>query len=172
MKSHGKISVTDTVEAYNTVTNTCAIVHGVRSSVNCVPFRSSLYKLTFGRKDKDDNCVSHVQMYDTKPNTSTILSTQMPRHQRLMLAALCDTSVILLGSDTCLIFNFETETWQERKKFKADATQFALVRDNERVFIAGGLMKETEKYGNVVRKCRHDVRFVPIRNILEDKPIE
>lgn len=187
VKSNARFIVTDSVEAYNTVTNRCTVVgklvHGIGISGNCVPFRSSLY--IFGGKDKDDdcispmplhmtdeNCVSHVQMYDTKQNICTVLSTQMPSSQCLMRATLWETSVILLGLDTCLIFNLETETWQERKQFKTDVIQFALVQDNERVFIIGGLIKKSSKPGNVEWKGTVDVRFVPIRNILEDKPIE
>src|SRR6218665_1075562 len=119
----------DSVEACNAVANKCTtvgkLVHGVRSSGNCVPFRGSLY--IFGGVDKDNIDVSHVQLYNTTENRCTLLSKAMPRPSRLMRAVLWETSVILLGCDTCFIFNTETETWVQRKQFKTDAYQFGLV---------------------------------------------
>ena len=133
-------SVLDSVEAYNAVTDKCTtvgkLVHCVQSSGNCVPFKSSLY--IFGGSDKDNKAFNHVQVYNTKENTCSVLSKPMPRPYILMRAVLWDTSVILLGRDTCFIFNFETETWQERKQFKTDVIHFGLVLENERIFVIGG----------------------------------
>ena len=91
-----------------------------------------------------------------------------------MLDASCTLGdiCILLGRDTCFIFNFETETWQERKQFKTDVIHFGLVLENERIFVIGGGIDETDKDGKKTWKCRDDVRYVPLQNILDDKPIE
>ncbi len=64
--------------------------------------------------------VDHVQKYDTVQQTCTLMSNAMPRPYHLMRAVLWETSAILLGHDTCFIYNFETQTWQERKQFKTD----------------------------------------------------
>lgn len=167
-------SVLDTVEIYDVFNSKCAtfgnLVHGVHSSGNCVPFRGSLY--IFGGLEKDDNEVSYVQLYNTKDNSCTLLSKPMPRSNCLMRAVLWETSAVLLGCDTCFIFNFETETWAERKQFKADVTHFGLVLENERVFLIGGGISEAEADGKKTWRCRDDICYVPLQNILHNKRIE
>ena len=105
-------SVLDSVDAYNAVTDKCArvgkLVHCVQNSGNCVPFKGSLY--IFGGSDYVGKAFNHVQVYNTKENTCSVLSRPMPRSYNFMRAALWETSVILLGRETCFIFNFETET--------------------------------------------------------------
>jgi len=169
---HSNGSVLDNVEAYNTVTDKCStsgkLVHCVQSS-SIVPIKSSLY--IFGGSDKDNKAFNHVQVYNTKQNSSTLLSSPMPRAYHLMRAALWKTSVVLLGSDTCFLYNFETETWQERKQFKTDVHHFGLLLDNERIFVIGGGYSEKDKDGKTKWKCKDEVRYVPLQNILDDKPI-
>ena len=166
--------VLDSVEAFDAITDKCTtvgkLVHCVQNSGNCVPFRSSVY--IFGGADKDGKDFNYVQMYNTNENTCSVLSTPMPRPTKLMRAALWKTSVILLGDETCLILNLETETWQEREQFKTGVFFFGVVLDNERVFVIGGGIYEKDKEGNSIWKCRDDVRYVPLQNILDDKPIE
>jgi len=167
-------AVLDSVEAFNAVSNKCAIVgkmaRCVMSSGNCVPFKGSLY--IFGGSDKENNPLNHVQVYNTKENKSSVLSIGMPRPCKLMRAVLWETSVILLGSDTCFIFNIETETWQERNQFKSNVIHFGLVLENDRLFVIGGGRLEKDKDGKTRWKCRDDVCYVPLQNILQKKPIE
>src|SRR6218665_2946618 len=96
----------------------------------------------------------------------------MPRSYYFMRAVTWETSVILLGRFTCSIFNIDTETWEEREQFKTDVDHFGLVLENGRLFVIGGGVKETDKDGNTIWKCRDDVRYIPLQNILDDKPIE
>src|SRR6218665_3673942 len=163
--------VVDSVEAFNADVNKCTavgkLVHGVYLSGNCVPFKNSLY--IFGGAESPFIRVMdfrHVQVYNTKENTCTLLARSMPRPRRLMQAILWETSVILLGSDTCFIFNIETETWEEREQFKTDVVQFGLVLENERVFVIGG------RSDRGLEKFIDDVRYIPLQNIIDDKPIE
>src|SRR6218665_1922569 len=166
--------VLDSVEAFNVVTNKCATVgklfHSIQSTGNCVPFESSLY--IFGGADKGNVMFNHVQVYNTKDNTCSVLSTPMPRPYGLIRVVLWETSAILIGYNTCFIFNIETETWQERPQFKTDVYYFGLVLENERVFVAGGEFSEKDKNGKEIWRCIDDVRYVPLKNILDDKPIE
>lgn len=166
--------VLDSVEAFNSSTNKCTVVgklvHGVESSGNCVPFRSSLF--IFGGSDKDDNSTSHIQLYNTNDNTCTLVSKPMPRPCHLLRAVLWETTVILLGRHECFIFNIETETWLERPQFKANVGHFGLALENKRVFVIGGGICETDENGDVIWKCRDDVRYIPLQNILDDKAIE
>ena len=141
--------VLDSVEAYNAISNQCAtvgkLVHGVQASSNCIPFRNSLY--LFGGIDKDGNDVSHVQLYNTKESTCCLIPKPMPRPYRLMRAVLWETSVILLGSYACCIFDIEAEAWQEREQFKTDVNDFGLVLENGRLFVIGGIAWERDKDG-------------------------
>src|SRR6218665_743470 len=127
----------DTVEAFNAVTNKCTAVgklaHAVQMSCNCVPYGSSLY--IFGGTDEDWRTVGHVQLYNTKENACTLISKPMPHPYRLMRAALWETPVILVGHETCFIFDTETETWQERNQFKTGVVHFGMVLENGRVFV-------------------------------------
>ena len=163
--------VLDTVEAFNVVTGEINTVgkldHQVKHSGNCVPFRSSLY--IFGGKNKYYKDLNSVQVYNTKQNTCTLLTKPMPGPSFLMRAALWETSAILVGQNTCFIFDFKKESWQERNQFKARVRHFGLVIDDERAFIIGGGDIE---YGSSAYECRYDVRSVPLENILKNKAIK
>ena len=100
-------------------------------------------------------------MYNTKQNTCTLLTKPMPRPSSWTHAALWETSAILIGENTCFIFDFETETLQEREQFKAGVVQFGLVLHDCKVFVIGGADKDLN--------ARDDVRCVPLENILNDK---
>lgn len=162
----------DSVEAYNAVSNTCdavgKLVHCVCSAGNCVAFKNSLF--IFGGMDIDNITFNHVQVYNTKQNTCTMLSKPMPHNMYLMQAAILETSVILLGQWTCLIFNFETENWQERKQFKTDSVKFGLALENEKIFVIGGGLIAKDASGTVTCNGVDEVRYVPLQDILDDKP--
>ena len=132
--------VLDSVEAYNTLINRSKavgrLIHGVQGSGNCVPYRNSLY--IFSGTREDNHACDHVQVYDTKQNTCTLLSPPMPGNYDLMRAVLWKTCVILLGCDSCLVFDIETGKWNERHQFRTDGDHFGLVLENERIFIIGG----------------------------------
>ena len=171
-----KRCVLDSVEAFNAVTDECntvgKLVRCVESSDNCVPYRSSLY--IFGGKDEHEKGLTDVQVYNTKQNTCTVLTKPMPRPSFAMRAVLLERSVILVGENTCLLFNFETETWQEREQFKTGVRHFGLVLHDKRVFVIGGgeEIGRNESGSLIIWKCSDDVRYVPLQNILDDKPIE
>ena len=95
----------------------------------------------------------------------------MPRPGSMMRAALLETSAIVVGENTCFIFDFETETWQEREQFKTGVRDFGLVLHDGRVFIIGGECNMDED-GKKNWKLRDDVRYVPLENILQERGIE
>src|SRR6218665_900937 len=165
--------VLDSVEAFNAVTNKCTsvgkLVHGVMGSGNCVPFKGSLY--IFGGANYIE-LFNGVQVYNTKENTCSVRLRPMSRPFMLMGAVLWETSVILLGRDTCFLFNIETKTWQEREQFKTDVSHFGLIIENERIFVVGGGIPGTDTDGKTMWKCIDDVRYVPLQNILQGKPTE
>ena len=65
---------------------------------------------------------------------------------------------MLLGRETCFIYNFETETWQERASFATGVYHFGLIVDNQTLYIAGGGWPLTA-----------EVRRVSVRDVIEDK---
>ena len=75
-----------------------------------------------------------------------------------MRAVVWETYAILLGYETCFIYNFESGTWLERASFKTDVDHFGLVIDNQTLYIAGGGYPLTA-----------EVRSVSVRDVIEDK---
>ena len=111
-------------------------------------------------------------MYNTKHNTCSLLTTPMPRPSFAIRAVLWETFAILVGQKSCFIFDLQAGTWQERDQFKTEVRHFGLVLENERVFVIGGGNRTIDKDGNKTWKLEHDVRYVPLQNILDDKPTE
>ena len=89
----------------------------------------------------------------------------MPRAYDSMRAAVWAKYAILLGDDTCFIYNFETKTWQERVSFRTGVVHFALVVDNQIIYIAGGW------YNSLRGSYPHtaEVRRVSVRDVIEDQ---
>ena len=93
----------------------------------------------------------------------------MPRAYACMRAVVWETYAILLGHDTCFIYNFETETWQERASFKTDGFHFSLVVDNQTLYIAGGGTCVQDKDNELIWTCTAEVLSVSVRDVIEDK---
>ena len=113
--------------------------------------------------------VAHVQVYDAAQHKCTLLHNAMPRAYAYMRAVVWETYVILLGYETCFIYNFETETWQERAPFKIDVIHFGLVLDNQTLYIAGGGTDKKDKDNKTIWTCTAEVRSVSVRDVIEDK---
>jgi len=156
--------VLDEVVSYNTLTDewTTAgrLTHAVRGAA-CVTYNNSIY--VFGGQDKDNNAVPYVQMYSTTGQSCTVLSESMPRvdYYYWLSAVLWQTSAILLHYVTCLIYNFETGTWQVREQFKTDVGRFGLVLSNGTIYVAGGHGKSTH---------RDEIKKIRVMDIVENKP--
>ena len=146
------------VEAYNTQTNKWSaagqLVHAVHLAA-CVSYNKSIYM--FGGGDVQYKPLAHVQVYDAAQHKCTLLHNAMPRACAAMRAVVWETYAILLDAETCFIFNFEQETWEERASFKTDVIYFGLVVDNQTLYIAGGYPLTAE------------VRSVSVRDVIEDK---
>jgi len=87
-----------------------------------------------------------------------------------MRTVLWETSVILLGRYTCYIYNFETQTWQEREQFKTIVYYVASALDNSTVYIAGGGTHNTDKDNKDIWTCTDEMKSVSVLDIIEDKP--
>ena len=114
----------------------------------------------FDGGDANDKAVAHVQVYDVAQHKCTLPHNAMPRAYYAIRAVVWETYAILLGRGTCFIYNFETETWQERTSFKTDVNHFGLVIHNQTLYISGG--------GNWPTYTA-EVRSVSVRDVIEDK---
>ena len=113
--------------------------------------------------------VAHVQVYDVAQHKCTLLHHAMPRAYACMRAVVWETYAILLGHETCFIYNFETETWQHRASFKTDVIYFGLVVDNQTLYIAGGGTGKKDIYNKKIWTRTAEVRSVSVRDVIEDK---
>jgi len=159
------------VEGYNTLTNKWSsaghLVHGVYCTA-CVTYKNSIY--VFGGRDKENKAVSHVQVYNPAQESCTLMDQPMPSAHSHMRAVLWETSVILLGIYTCYIYNFETQTWQEREQFKTGVDYFASALDNSTVYIGGGGTYKTDKDNRQIWTRTDEMKSVSVLDIIEDKP--
>lgn len=165
----------DDVEAFDTVDDKSESVgklaFSVQNSGNCVVLESSLY--IFGGRIRGGQNTDEVQVYDVTTDTCSLLSCPMPRPCRLMRAALWDSTVILIGQQNCFTYNFETQLWQARDRFKASVGHFGMTLENGQVFvIGGGEWRSDSSGGKAAWIVTDDVRCVPVLNILSDEPVE
>ena len=128
------------------------------SAAACVSYNNSIY--VFGGWDANNIIIAHVQVYDAAQHKCTLLHNAMPQAYKAMKAVVWETYAILLGEETCFIYNFETERWQERVSFKTDVFYFGLVVDNQTLYIAGGDSWPT---------LTAEVCSVSVRDVIEDK---
>jgi len=159
------------VERYNTLTNKWSsaghLVHPVYCTA-CVTYKNSIH--VFGGRNKDKQAVSHVQIYNPAQESCTLMDQPMPRAYSAMRAMLWETSVILLGCHTCFIYNFETQTWQEREQFKTRVFSFASILENSTVYIAGGGDGFVLTDRELKDACPDEMQSVSVLDIIEDKP--
>lgn len=144
------------------------LAHAVRNPA-CVAFQNFIY--IFGGADKYGKNLDCVQKYDTVQQKCTVQSDSMPYAQCWMRAILCgDTTdyAVVIGSETCLIYNFKTQSWLERKQFKTDVDIFGAVIEGATLFIAGG--GKRDKNNKKTWICTDEIKSVPLSNVMDDKP--
>lgn len=154
------------VESYDERNDRCVsvgkLVYAVRNSGNCVPFKDSLY--IFGGCDANHQIVCNVQVYNTVSNSCTLLATLIPCDACLLRAVRWENTVILLGASTCLIYNFDTETWQVKDQFKTGDVHFGLAMNKDKLFVIGGGLR--------AYALKNAIKWIPVANILNDEPSE
>jgi len=156
---------TNSVESYNIDTNIWSpagyLMHAVSFS-GCVVYKKSIYM--FGGQNAHFKVVDHVQVYNPAHESCTLMSKPMPRAYLSMNAVLWETSVILLGHENCFIYNFATQTWQERERFKTEINGFATTLDNSTVYVAGGF-----KWSMLQRKYTDEIKSVSVLDIMKNR---
>jgi len=159
----------DSIEQYNTVTNKWTkvgqLVHAAHSSV-CVVYKTSIY--VFGGIRQNIVDLDSVQMFDTSTKLCTELTQHLP--QRLLRAVMWDKSVILITYRTCLIFDLEKQTFQQRSQFAAGIIHFGLVLENQRIFIIGGCNSQTDSADKTTWTYSDEVKSVAVMDIINNQP--
>jgi len=163
-------STLDSVEQYNTVTNKWTTVgqltHAAYSAA-CVVYKMSIY--VFGGSGQNDKDLDRVQVFDTATKLCTELTQRLPRPERLLRAVMWDKSVILIGDDTCLVFDLQQQTFQERDQFAADVGHFGLVLENQRIFIIGGGTSQTDADEQDTWTMSDEVKSVAVMDIINNQ---
>jgi len=169
VESEDSVNVIKSVETYNTKTSKWSpggnLVHAVYNAA-CVTYRNAI--CLFGGEDSDKLAVDHVQVYNTVKKGCTLMAP-MPQAHDALRGMLWEMSVILLGRNTCLIYNFETRTWLEREPFKTGVHLFAAVLDNGTIFIAGGGVSKRDGENNKTWTYTDEIKSVAVMDIIEDK---
>ena len=160
----------DSIEQYNTVTNKWTkvghLVHADRCAA-CVVYKTLIFVL--GGRGQNDVDLDSVQMFDTSTKLCTELTQHLPRPVYLLRAVMWDKSVILINNVTCLIFDLEKHTFQQRHQFAADIVQFGLVLENQRIFIIGGGNGQTDSAGKQTWTCSDEVKSVTVMDIINNQ---
>ena len=163
---------TSNVLSYNIGTNkwtTAGQLVDATRDMACVVYKDLIYLFRGKNKDHDYN---HVQVYNPALQSCTLMSSSvMPRADGHMRAVLWETSAVLLGGWTCFIYNFETQTWQERQQFKTGVSYFGLVVNNQSLYVVGGGTTKRDKDNKRIWIFSDEIKFVSILDIMADKPV-
>jgi len=161
----------DGVEQYNTATNKWTKVGKLRHAVEsaaCAANKTSIF--VFGGIGQNDKDFDRVQVFDTATKLCTELTQRLPRPERLLRAVMWDKSVILINHRTCLVFDLEQQTFQQRDQFAACVIHFGLVLENQRIFIIGGGTLHTDAAGKQTWTCSDEVKSVAVMDIINNHP--
>jgi len=164
-------AIVKSIESYNTKTNkwlpSGELIHAV-SNAACVSYKNLIY--IFGGQTIDNQAACHVQEYNTAQESCAVLDQPMPRAYYLMQAVLWESSAILLGRYTCFLYDFDTETWQERRHFKTNVVHFGSVLDNGAVYIAGGGIDKKDENNKWTWSYTDEVKCVDVVDVMENRP--
>jgi len=160
----------DSIEHYNTMTNKWSksgqLTHAAWCAT-CVVYKTSIY--VFGGGEQDDKDLDCVQVFDPATRLCTVLTQRLPLSTYLLRAVMWDKSVILIDYHTCLIFDLEQQTFQQRNQFAVDVIYFGLAVENQRIFILGGGMNQKDSAGKVTWTCSDKVKSVAVMDIINNQ---
>jgi len=160
----------DSIEQYNTVTNKWTKAGKLMLATHvaaCAVYKTSIF--VFGGSAGDDEDLDCVQLYDTATKLCTVLIECLPEPEHLLRAVMWEKSVILINDLTCLIFDIEQQTFQQRNQFAAGIVQFGLVVENQRIFIIGGGLDQTDSDGELTWTCSDEVKSVTVMDIISNQ---
>lgn len=166
--------ILDTVDAYNTLSNTWEtpgkLLHAVQGAV-CVVKGSLAY--VFGGLGQDGVVLNYVQMYDIGEKTCDLLDEPIPNPVQFVAVMAWEKYAILLSQKRCLLLDLENKSWEEREYFGPEFNDFAVVCENDRLFLVGGLKSEFDADGNLVKsEYSQYIRCVPVNSIINKIEVE
>ena len=164
-------TILDSVEQYNTVTNKWTkvgqLIHATESAAYAT---SKISIFVFGGNIHNNVGHDRVQVFDTATKLCTELTQRLPQPLRLLKAVMWDKSVIILiNNETCLLFDLEKQTFQQRDKFAAGIMHFGLVLENQSLFVIGGGTSQTDAAGTTTWNCSDEVKSVAVMDIINDQ---
>lgn len=112
--------VTDSIEPYNATTENNTMVGQLRFAFReaaCIAYKSSVYVFA-GLDKKNREGLYCVQVFNPVNRTCTVLSTPITCPFVCLRALTWETCTILLGCDTCFIFDLDGKTLEERNQFE------------------------------------------------------
>jgi len=160
----------DSIEQYNTVTNKWTKVGQLKHATHaaaCVVYKTSIY--VFGGRGQNKVDLDCVQVFDTATKLCTKLTQRLPQPERLLRAVMWDKSVILINDRTCLIFDLEQQTFQQRNQFAAGVARFGLVLENQRIFIIGGGNWHDDANGVITWANSDEVKSVAVMDVVKNQ---
>ena len=162
--------VLDSIEQYNTVTNKWTkagqLIHAAWGAA-CVVYKTSIY--VFGGMGKNDVDLDCVQVFNTATKLCTELTQRLPEPQSILRAVMWDKSLILVNYGTCLLFDLEQQTFQQRDQFAAGVGHFGLVLENQHIFIIGGINCHEDDTGEVTWTCTDEFRSVAVMDVINNR---
>jgi len=160
----------DSIEQYNTVTNKWTKVGQLMlatCNAACAVYKTSIY--VFGGHGQNDVAHDRVQVFDMATKLCTELTQRLPRPVWLLRAVMWDKSIILITDYTCLIFDPEQQTFQQRDQFAAGVAHFGLALENQRIFIIVGGNSKTDSAGKTTWTCSDEVKSVAVMDIINNQ---
>jgi hypothetical protein len=162
------------VEQFSTIKNQWTtvgqLVAPVRSAA-CVTYAASVYLFGGSGREGDSNAdvdLDCIQAFDSITKQGTLLSSRLPRPERLLRAVLWDRCVVLMNNRSCMIFSLERRSIQQRDQFAPGVVHFGLVVDDQMLFVIGGGLNRRDVGGKQTWTCVSDVRCTPIRDVVSN----
>lgn len=137
------------------------------SGAPCAVHRALIYVFGgFGHNNVNIDC---IQAFDTATNLCTELTRRLPHSERLLRAVSWDRSVILVNNRSCLVFDLDRETFQQRDQFAVGVGHFGLVLENQRIYIIGGADSQTDEAGKSTWTCSDAVKSIAVTDIVSNR---
>jgi Kelch motif len=161
------------VEEFDTVKNKWTTVGKLVQAVNsagCVSHKTSVY--VFGGTGTDANKdvdLDFIQVFDTITKQCSVLTQRLPCPERVLRAVLWDKSVILMNHRTCLIFDLEHHSIQQRDQFAPGILEFGFVLNNQTLFVIGGGTSKKKLFWNTSWTCSDEVKCLPVTDVISNQ---
>jgi hypothetical protein len=160
------------IEQYKRTTNRWKKVGELAFAAECSACAvHKTYIYVFGGCGSDTNTdLDTIQLFDTLTKGCSVLKQRLPRPERLLRAVRWEGSVILINNRSCLIFDVEKHTCEERHQFAPGLAHFGLVLANQNIFIIGGGISTTDKDDKSTGwTYSGEVNYVPVMDIIDDQ---